>query len=206
MLLDKSVSEFLSETASSSPAPGGGSASAFAAALGTALTQMVITLTVGKKKYAEVSAELAALLPPLEKVRIELQALVDKDTEAFNAVMTTFGLPKETEIQIQARSSAIQAATVVATEVPLEVMHSALAALEMTLIVAKKGNRNSASDAGVAGLLLVAGLESAALNVKINLPGLPDDLPFKKNTLNELEIILAKKNELAGQIREAVGL
>jgi formiminotetrahydrofolate cyclodeaminase len=206
MLLEKQVHDFLRETASSSPAPGGGSASALAGALGTALAEMVINLTVGKKKYAEVSEELAALLPKLKQARMDLQALVDKDTEAFNEVMAAFGLPKDTEEQKKSRAEAIQTATIHATEVPLTVMQTALAAMQMTLVIAKKGNRNSASDAGVAGLLLSAGIDGAALNVKINLPGLPDDLPFKQSALKDLTSMLSKKEDLTAHIREAVGL
>lgn len=94
MLMEKSVQEFIAETASSSPAPGGGSASALAGALGTALAQMVINLTVGKKKYADVSEELAALLPRLAQIRADLEAAVDRDTAAFNQVMKAFFFPE----------------------------------------------------------------------------------------------------------------
>ena len=204
MLIDKKVKDFLSETASSSPAPGGGSGSALSGALGTALAEMVINLTVGKKKYAEVSAELADLLPKLAAVRQELQGAVDRDTEAFNLVMAAFGLPKETDDEKSIRRKAIQEATLKATEVPLGVMEAALKALEMTLTVAKKGNKNSASDAGVAGLLLSTAIDGAALNVKINLPGLPDDHPYKLEASKRLESILADKQKLAADIQEAV--
>lgn len=204
MLIDKKVKDFLSETASSSPAPGGGSGSALAGALGTALAEMVINLTVGKKKYAEVSAELADLLPKLAAVRQELQDAVDRDTEAFNMVMAAFGLPKETDEEKSTRRKAIQEATLKATEVPLGVMETAMKALEMTLTVAQKGNKNSISDAGVAGLLLSAAIDGAALNVKINLPSLPDDHPYKAEASEKLGSILAGKKRLAADIQEAV--
>jgi formiminotetrahydrofolate cyclodeaminase len=174
MLIEKKVKEYLAETASSAPAPGGGSASALAGALGIALAEMVINLTIGKKKYADVSAELSDLLPKLATLRAELEQSVDRDTEAFNGVMAAFGMPKESEEEKTARRAAIQEATVKATEVPLQVVTAAAQALEMVLTVAQKGNKNSASDAGVAGLLLGNAVDGASLNVMITLPGLPD--------------------------------
>lgn len=204
MLIEKKVKDFLTETASSAPAPGGGSASALAGALGTALAEMVINLTVGKKKYADVSAELSDLLPRLAGIRKELQNAVDKDTEAFNGVMAAFSLPKETDEEKKARSEAIQKATLKASEVPLSVMKTALEAMKMTVKIAQKGNKNSASDAGVAGLLLSAAIDGAALNVKINLPGLPDDLPFKTETQKKIKAIEAEKLRVNKEIHESV--
>jgi formiminotetrahydrofolate cyclodeaminase len=204
MLIEKKVIEYIAQTASSSPAPGGGSASALAGALGTALAEMVINLTVGKKKYAEVSAELSEMLPKLSALRIELQNAVDRDTEAFNQVMAAFGLPKETEEQQSKRTIAIQEATVKATKVPLEVMSKAAQALELTLIVAMKGNKNSASDAGVAGLLLGSASDGAALNVMINLAGLPDTHPFKSEASQELVDLSQRKQKLTQDILNAV--
>jgi formiminotetrahydrofolate cyclodeaminase len=203
MLIEKKVKEYLAETASSSPAPGGGSASALAGALGISLAEMVINLTVGKKKYADVSAELSDLLPKLATLRSELEQSVDRDTEAFNGVMAAFGMPKENDDEKAARRAAIQEATVKATEVPLHVVETATSALEMVLTAAQKGNKNSASDAGVAGLLLGSAVDGASLNVMINLPGLPDDHPVKaeasqilKNTAN------AKKDLIANILNE----
>ncbi len=204
MLVEKRVGDFLAETASSAPAPGGGSASALAGALGAALAEMVINLTVGKKKYLEVSAELADLLPKLAGLRAELQEAIDRDTAAFNEVMAAFKLPKETDEEKAKRRRAIQDATLKATEVPLGVMEKALEAMRMTLTVAQKGNRNSISDAGVAGLLLAAAVEGAAYNVKINLPGLPEDLPFRREAQEKLDAVLAEKSDLAKKIADAV--
>jgi methenyltetrahydrofolate cyclohydrolase len=174
MLIDKTVSQFLDELASSSPAPGGGSVAALAGAAGTALTSMVCNLTIGKKKYAEVQDEMKAVVEQTELLRKELTQLIDKDTEAFNAVMAAFGLPRGTEQELAARSAAIQEATKAATLVPLNVMRTCEKALLLTRTVAQKGNKNSASDAGVAALMLQAGCAGAALNVRINLSGLND--------------------------------
>jgi len=203
-LVERSLRDFIAETALSSPTPGGGSASALAGALGTALAEMVINLTVGKRKYADVSAELAALLPKLAQIRADLEAAVDRDAAAFNEVMKAYSLPKETEAQNRARAAAIQEATIGATQVPLGVMEAALKALEMTLIVAQKGNKNSASDAGVAGLLLSSALDGAALNVRINLASLPDDLVFKTQARRKMESLKANKTKMAMRMKAAV--
>ena len=204
MLIDKKVSEFLAETASKAPAPGGGSASALAGALGTALSEMVINLTVGKKKYLEVSEELAGLLPKLAGIHKDLEASIDKDTDAFNLVMDAFGLPKDTDEEKATRRKAIQEATLKATEVPLGVMEKALEALQLTVTVAKKGNKNSISDAGVAALLLAGAIDGAAYNVRINLPGLPEDMPFRKEAEARLQEIESKKLEVSAAIRKIV--
>jgi formiminotetrahydrofolate cyclodeaminase len=174
MLTEKTVSQFLDELASSSPAPGGGSVAALAGAMGAALASMVCNLTIGKKKYADVQNEMTLVLEKTEQLRNELALLIDKDTEAFSTVMAAFGLLKGTEQEQAARTAAIQEATKSATLVPLKVMEVCEKALAHALIVAQKGNKNSASDAGVAALMLSSGCASAALNVRINLSGLTD--------------------------------
>jgi len=174
MLIDKTVTQFLDELASNSPAPGGGSVAALAGAAGAALASMVCNLTIGKKKYAEVQDEMKAVLEQTELLRKELTQLIDKDTEAFNSLMAAFGLPKGTEQEQSARSAAIQTATKAATLVPLSVMRTCEKGLLHARTVAQKGNKNSGSDAGVAALLLQAGCAGAALNVRTNLGGLND--------------------------------
>lgn len=174
MLTEKTVVKFLDELASNSPAPGGGSVAALAGALGAALTSMVANLTVGKKKYLDVEAEMISLRTKTEELRKTFTVIIDQDTDAFNKVMEAFGLPKESDDQKALRSAAIQEATKEATLVPLRVMKLVVDALALTKVVADKGNANSASDAGVAALMLHAGAESAALNVYINLNGIND--------------------------------
>lgn len=174
MLAALSVTDFLNVTASDSPTPGGGSASALAASLGAALTSMVCRLTIGKKKYADVQSEMEAVLKKSEVLRAKLTAMIDEDAAAFNKVMTAFGLPKETEEQKTQRSAAIQEATKSATLVPIKLMEQCTEALELVKVVARKGNQNSLSDAGVAVIVLRAGCEGAALNVKTNLSSLQD--------------------------------
>ena len=203
MLTDRTVSQFLDELASNSPAPGGGSVAALAGAVGAALSSMVCNLTVGKKKYADVQTEMTAVLQETEKLRKELTLLIDKDTEAFNAVMAAFGLPKGTEQEQKARAAAVLEATKSATMIPLQVMTVCQQALLHTLIVAQKGNKNSASDAGVAALMLQAGCSGAALNVRINLNGL-SDTEFVQKTTQRCREILREVYDLARKVAEAV--
>ena len=147
MLTEKTVTQFLDELASNSPAPGGGSVAALAGAAGAALASMVCKLTIGKKKYADVQDEMTHVLQQTEELRKELTLLIEKDTEAFNTVMAAFGLPKGTDQEQTARSAAIQEATKSATLIPLQVMKVCDKAMTHALIVAQKGNKNSASDA-----------------------------------------------------------
>ena len=174
MLTNMTLSGFLDELASSSPAPGGGSVAALAGAVGAALTSMVCNLTIGKKKYAGVEADMKAILGQAESLRGQFTRLIDKDTAAFNKVMEAYGLPKETDPQRALRSAAIAEATKEATLVPLEVMKHCIDAMALVQEVAADGNQNSVSDAGVSAVMLNAACESAALNVRINLNSLSD--------------------------------
>ena len=174
MLTSLSVTDFLNEIASNSPAPGGGSAAALAASLGTALTSMVCRLTLGKKKYADVQSEMEEALKQSEELRAKCNAIIDEDTFAFNNVMEAYGLQKETEEQKTKREAEIQEAMRTATLVPLKLMGLCIDAMRFVKIIVEKGNQNSISDAGVAALMLHAGCEGAALNVKFNLASLID--------------------------------
>jgi methenyltetrahydrofolate cyclohydrolase len=174
MLTDKTVVKFLDELSSNSPAPGGGSVAALAGALGSALTTMVCNLTVGKKKYLDVEAEIKSIQIKSEGLHKKFTILIENDTLAFNKVMEAFGLPKDSDAQKALRSAAIQEATKEAALVPLEVMKHGIDALALANVVAEKGNTNSISDAGVSALMLNAAVEGAALNVQINLNGIND--------------------------------
>ncbi len=174
MLTEKTLPLFLDELASNSPAPGGGSVAALSGALGAALTAMVCNLTIGKKKYAEVEAEMKDILEKAEDLRGQFTMLIDQDTDAFNKVMEAYSLPKETDQQKALRSAAIQETMKEAALVPLEVMKHVIDALALAGIVAEKGNANSASDAGVSALMLHASSEAAELNVRINLSAIND--------------------------------
>lgn len=174
MLITKPVNEFLDELASNSPAPGGGSVAALSGAIGTALTSMVCRLTIGKKKYADVQPEMEDVLKKSEELRGTFSKLLDDDTAAFNEVMAAFSLSKATEEEQRKRNAAIQAATKKATLIPLNVMQLCEQALRLAKTTAEKGNKNSASDAGVAALMLQSACAGAALNVRINLASLED--------------------------------
>jgi formiminotetrahydrofolate cyclodeaminase len=193
MLTKKTLSAFLDELASSSPAPGGGSVAALSGALGAALSAMVCNLTIGKKKYAGVEGDMKKIKTEAESLRARFTELIDKDTEAFNKVMEAFALPKESDAQKTLRAAAIAAATKEATLVPLEVMKHCIDAMALAQQVASAGNANSASDAGVSALMLHAACEGAALNVKINLGGLQDP-----------EFVGWKRDEVASLLKTSV--
>jgi len=174
MLNSLSISKFLDETASNSPAPGGGSVSALAASLGAALTSMVCRLTIGKNSNATVQIELESVLIKSEKLRAKFTALIDEDTNAFNMVIAAYRLPKETTEQNAQRAAAIQAAYKEATVVPLQLLELCAEAIALLKIVGEKGNKNSLSDAGVAVLMLGAACNGAAMDVRINLASITD--------------------------------
>ena len=184
---------FADEVASSSPAPGGGSVAASAGALAAALAAMVCRLTIGKKQYAAVSDEMTEVRDKADALRAELTKLVVEDKEAFDAVMAAFKLGDEET----------QKATQHASEVPLKVMTKSLAAMELALVVAQKGNVNSISDAGVAGLMAYAAIEGAGYNVRINLGSLTDKAFVEKMRTASTEI-RAKGAALAEKIRTTV--
>jgi methenyltetrahydrofolate cyclohydrolase len=186
MLTSLSVTDFLDEIASDSPAPGGGSVSALAASLGSALTSMVCQLTIGKKKYADVQPEIEEVLKRSEALRTQFNAIIDEDTAAFNKVMIAYGLPKETEKQKTKRTAEIQEALKTATLIPLKLMGLCIEAMKLVKILVEKGNQSSLSDAGVAALVLHAGCEGAALNVKINLGSL-SNADFVSQTKTKVE-------------------
>lgn len=174
-LTEMSVYGFVDTLASDAPAPGGGSAAALAGSIGAGLTAMVACLTQGRKKYAEF-AEFAA---QVEKRALELKAklldVMDRDTEAFNLVSAAFALPRETEEQKAARSSAIQAGLKACTKTPLECMELCDAAINLITELLEHGfNTSSASDLGVAFLQLSAGMQGAWLNVLINISSIKD--------------------------------
>jgi formiminotetrahydrofolate cyclodeaminase len=198
-LASLSISDFAAALASDAPAPGGGSASAAAGAAGAGLLSMVVRLTLGKEKYRDAWAVLEALLPQLDAHRARLLELVDEDTKAYDAIVASRKLPKETEAERASRKKAIDDATVLATTVPMQTAFYAEQALRAAPTVAEKGNPNTASDALVAALLLSAAVEGALANVRINLGGIAD--PDLKKGFAEDADDLAKKS--AGALERA---
>ena len=186
---DKSVQLFIDELASKAPTPGGGSAAAVMGAQSAALISMVCNLTIGKPKYAEVEAEMLALLEKSEALREKLIGMIKADVDVFNRLMATYSLPKDSDAEKTARSEAIQSVLKEATDVPLACARACAEAVELSRIAAGKGNLGVISDAGVAVMAAYAGLKSAALNVYINAASLKDRL-FADAKLAELEAIL----------------
>ncbi|MCF7824753.1 MAG: glutamate formimidoyltransferase [Candidatus Marinimicrobia bacterium] len=173
-LVDMQITQFADELASDSPAPGGGSVSALASALAAGLSNMVGVLTYNKKGYEEHWEEIETLANEAQGLKDVFLKLVDEDTDSFNQVMMAMRLPKASDEQIQIRQEAIQQATILSAKIPLKVMEQSLRTIEIAGRMAKIGNQNSLSDAGVAILQAHAGLEGAAMNVLINIPGIED--------------------------------
>jgi methenyltetrahydrofolate cyclohydrolase len=174
MYVEKPMIVFLDKLASRSPEPGGGSVSALVAALGAALVSMVANLTLGKEKYADVQDRVEELLASSEKLRTDLQGLIQKDTEVYADVSAAFKLPRESEEEKVGRAARIQDALKLATEVPFEIAEKCLEVARLSETAAVIGNVGAVSDAGVAVLLAEAAAQSAALNVKINVNSIED--------------------------------
>lgn len=170
----ESLSGFIGAVASPAPAPGGGSVAALIGALGAALAQMVAGLTIGKKKYATVDADMREAAVRAAALGNTLSALVARDAAAYNVVSAAYKLPGDTDNQKAARTRQIDDALLYATEVPLETARACADVAELALLVAEKGNTNAASDAGVAALAAEAGCVGAAFNVRININSMSD--------------------------------
>jgi glutamate formiminotransferase/formiminotetrahydrofolate cyclodeaminase len=198
-LVDLTISGFSNETLSESPAPGGGSVSAYVGALGAALGSMVANLSAHKRGWDDRWEEFSGWAEKGKQAHDRLLKLVDDDTASFNAIMDAFGLPKNNDHEKKIRSAAIQAATKHAIEVPFEVMKTAFQSLEVIQAMAEFGNPNSISDAGVGALCVRTAVYGAYLNVRINAAGLNDKL-FVEETLSEatklLQETLAKESEI----------
>ncbi len=162
--MEKNIDKFLAELASSAPTPGGGGAAALCGALGIALGNMVGNLTLGKKKYADVQEDIAALNQRAEAIRADFVALIDADAEAFAPLSRAYSIPKDDP----ARDEIMEPALLKAAEAPLEIMRKCAEALELISGYAAKGSALAISDAGCAAALCGAAMEAAALNVKIN--------------------------------------
>jgi formiminotetrahydrofolate cyclodeaminase len=187
---ETAIEQFLDALASSGATPGGGSAAAIIGAMGAALVSMVCNLTIGKKKYADVEAEMKTVLAKAEALRHKLTGMIEDDVKAFDAVMGAYGLPKETDADKAARDKAIQAALKQATEVPMRCCHAAREVIDLAALASEKGNLNVISDAGVAVLAAYAALRSAALNVFTNVKMITDKT-FAEAKLKELNGLLA---------------
>ena len=181
---------FACETASESPAPGGGSISAYMGALASALGTMVANLSAHKRGWDDRWKEFSDVAEAGQLLMQELLDLVDEDTAAFDRIMACFGMPKGTEEEKAARAAAIEEATLYAASVPLKTMEASLKTLPLALEMARKGNPASASDAGVAALAARAACRGAELNVRINASGLKDKTPAQPLIERAAKILL----------------
>lgn len=194
---------FLSALAAGTPVPGGGSAAAYTAALAAALVAMVARLTIGKKKYAEVEERMHAIEQRAENLRLELTTAVTRDSAAYEAVLRAIRLPKENEQEQAQRNHEIEAATLGAAQVPLEVANKALEVLELACETAEKGNLNAMSDAASAAALAAASITSAALNVRVNAASLVNRQTAGQ-LLAEIERIEKRAGYLQGVSRRLI--
>lgn len=202
-LVRMSVKGFAKETASESPAPGGGSVSACMGAFGAALATMVANLSAHKRGWDDRWEEFSDVAEKGQAVLDELIFLIDEDTAAFNRIMDALSMPKGTVEEKAARAAALEEATLYAASVPLRTMEASLKALPLALEMARKGNPASASDAGVAALAAVAGIRGAALNVRINASGLSDKTPAEP-LLRRAEEIIEEAVALQDEVLEEV--
>lgn len=187
-LIDKSLDDFMNKTASESPAPGGGSVSAYIGSLGVALGTMVANLSSHKRGWDDRWEEFSRWAEKGKVIQEELLRLVDEDTIAFNKILDAFRKPKKSEKEKRERQEAIEEATKNAILVPFKVMETAFGAFEVLKAMAETGNPNSVSDAGVGALAVRSCIMGAFLNVKINAPGL-DDKEFVNSILKKGEEI-----------------
>ena len=199
LLTDMSLTAFAEETASESPAPGGGSVSAYLGALGAALGTMVANLSAHKAGWDDRWEEFSDIAEDGQALVRRLLHLVDEDTAAFNRIKAAIGMPKGTDDERRAREEAMEAATVYACEVPLQTMTAALDCFGVLALTAQKGLKASASDVGVGALAARAAVRGAGLNVRINAAGLADRtkadaLVARARELEELA--LQKENEI----------
>ena len=197
--MEKNVDKFLAELASSTPTPGGGGAAALCGALGIALGNMVGSLTLGKKKYADVQEDILTLNAKAEALRADFVALIDADAEAFAPLSKAYGIPKDDPM----RADIMEAGLKRAAEPPLDTMRKCAEALDVIADYSTKGSALAISDAGCAAALCVAAMKAAALNVRINTKSMMDrDAADKMNA--ETEELLTKYTKLAEKIYEDV--
>ncbi|MDR3667886.1 MAG: cyclodeaminase/cyclohydrolase family protein [Ignavibacteriaceae bacterium] len=202
MDISNSIGNYLEELSSNSPTPGGGNVSAFCGTLASSLGIMVCNLTIGKKKYLDSEEELKGIKEKLEKAKNEFLTLSTDDNLAFDRVMESFRLPKDTEEQKSARSQKIETATIAAGLVPYRVISLCKIIIPYLMTISEKGNQNSLSDTGVAFSLTSTAAHGAFLKVLINFSSYKDNLNAKKILLdaemdfNEIKQICTKELEI----------
>ena len=202
-LVDMTITGFANETASESPAPGGGSIAAYMGSMGAALGTMVANLSSHKAGWDERWNEFSDWAEKGQALKDELLFLVDEDTNAFNKIMSAFDLPKGNDSEKEARKAAIQDATKYATEVPYRTMVKAYEVMPICKAMAEFGNPNSVTDAGVGALAARSGVMGAYLNVKINASGL-EDKTFAAEILKQANNVMQKAIAMEKEILDIV--
>jgi glutamate formiminotransferase/formiminotetrahydrofolate cyclodeaminase len=202
-LASMNLVDFCAELASDSPAPGGGSIAALNGALSAGLSAMVGNLTYGKKGYEKVREEMESVAEKAQPLKDFFIEAIDKDTEAFNCLMAAFSLPKKSDEEKKTRQDAVDEATKGATMVPFAVLEKSRTAAELALVTVMKGNRNSLSDAGVAGLTAAVCAEGALYNVLINTQEMADG-SFRSETRAQARKLCAAVLETVAKIRAAM--
>jgi formiminotetrahydrofolate cyclodeaminase len=192
---------YLDDAAANKPAPGGGSVSACAGALGAALVSMVCNLTRGREQFADVETEIVALVEASEAARRRLEQLLQDDTTAYNGVITAYKMPKETAEEQAARSQAVQDGLIVAADVPLEICRVAVEVCRLAKDAARIGNPQAVTDAGIGAILGEAAVVGAALNVRINLGSIKDEVYVAKAAA-EIDEIQADAAALRAETHE----
>ncbi|WBW50199.1 cyclodeaminase/cyclohydrolase family protein [Peptoniphilus equinus] len=206
-LKNLTVAEFVAETSSDSPAPGGGSVSALAAAQAAALLGMVANLTVKSKKYEDVHEEMQKYADELKAIELDFVEDIDRDSNSFNGVMKAFKLPKETDEEKKIRSERIQEEYKNAANVPLQVGLKTMKLLEYAKVLVEKGNQNAITDVGVGLLNLRLAMRGAFYNVKINLGSIKDEAyveETKKTMAKALDDVDQAVLPLLDKVEEAI--
>jgi formiminotetrahydrofolate cyclodeaminase len=202
-LMTLTINDFVKELSSASPAPGGGSVSAFAGVLCASLCIMVANLTLGKKKYQNDYSTIESAKEEAEMLLHKLSVLVDSDTQAYKDLAAAFKLPKSTEEEKKLRKNTIQEATKAAARVPMEILEATVMLSGPVKTVVQNGNPNCISDAGVGAQLLKSAAMGAAYNVLINLPGIDDEI-LKKNVGKEVTRLLIQVETIANEIENEI--
>ena len=197
--VNESCKTFVEVLASKAAVPGGGGASALVGAVGTALGNMVGSLTVGKKKYADVEADIIALQGKADALQVELLRLVDADAEAFEPLSKAYGIPKDDPTRDQVMEDALR----VATAVPMDIMRACAAAIDLQVEFAAKGSALAISDAGVGVAFCKAALQGASLNVFINTKSMADRA-YAEAVEVEADGLLTKYVALADEVYNGV--
>jgi glutamate formiminotransferase/formiminotetrahydrofolate cyclodeaminase len=200
-LTEEQEPDFLDALADATPTPGGGSAAAYSGAAAAGLVEMVARLTIGKKKYAQVEAQMLAVLEEAERLRADLTEAIREDAAAFEAVMAAFRLPKDTSEQQDQRSAAVERAMLAAAQAPLRVAHKAVRILELAEQVVRMGNLNAISDGATAAALAIAALTGSGYNVRINAIELKDQAAAK-NMLDQIAVLDRRANGLESNVRQ----